>query len=156
MPPSWPGNRRRCRTPAIQYSDFAVWQRQLLEGELGSRQREYWTRQLEGSPPLLGLPIDHPRPTMQTFAGALHVSTVDAAVAGAMRGLCRQYGATLFMTLLAAFKVLLHRYTGQTDILVGTPVANRSRVETEGLIGLLRQHARPENGPVGRADLPRR
>jgi amino acid adenylation domain-containing protein len=121
----------------IQYADFAVWQRQVLEGELGARQRAYWMRQLAGSPPLLGLPIDRPRPATQTFVGALHVSAVPADIAGGVRALGRRRGATLFMTLLAAFEVLLHRYTGQTDILVGTPVANRSRIETEGLIGFL-------------------
>ena len=119
----------------IQYADFAYWQREWLQGEVLQRQLDYWKKQLDGSPPLLELPEDHPRPAVQTFRGGHQSLQLPKAVGSALGALCRQEGATLFMTLLAAFKVLLHCYTRQDDLIVGTPVANRNRLEIEGLIG---------------------
>jgi len=120
----------------IQYADFAVWQRQWLQGEVLTTQLSYWRQQLSGVPALLELPIDHPRPAIQTFQGAQHRFVLSQELADGLKALSRRKGVTLFMTLLAAFKVLLFRYTGQTDMVVGSPIANRNRSEMEGLIGL--------------------
>ena len=119
----------------IQYADFAHWQRQWLRDERLQSQLDYWQQQLGGNLPVLELPTDHPRPVLQTFQGARQSFAIPKWLAGALRTLAQQEGNTLFMVLLAAFQTLLHRYTGQDDILVGTPVANRTRLETEGLIG---------------------
>ncbi len=119
----------------IQYSDFAHWQRSWLTGDPLAAQLAYWTEQLNDLPTLLKLPTDRPRPAMQSYNGAVHEFTVAAPQTAALRHLSRQENVTLFMTLLAAWQILLYRYTGQTKIAVGTPVANRNRVETEGLIG---------------------
>ena len=131
----------------IQYADFAHWQRQQLEGESLEAELEYWQRQLEGAPSVLELPTDRPRPAIQTHKGALHSFELDESLTGALKSLSRQQGSTLFMTLLSAFNVLLRRYTGQEDILVGTPIANRNHIDTERLIGLF------VNTLVIRADL---
>ena len=120
----------------IQYGDFAHWQRQWLQGDTLQSQLEYWTQQLGGELPDLELPIDRPRPPMQTFNGAQLELVLDSALTEQLKQLGRQEGATLFMTLLAGFNLLLHRYTGQDDIVVGSPIANRNQIETEGLIGL--------------------
>jgi aspartate racemase len=120
---------------AIQYADFARWQRQWLTGEALERRLQYWVRQLRGSPPVLELPTDHARRAIQRFRGGRHLSTLSGQLADGIRALCRREGVTLFMGLLTAFKALLHRYTGQSDILVGVPVANRGRMEIEPLIG---------------------
>src|SRR6185436_11734969 len=96
---------------------------------------DYWKGQLAGAPPLLELPTDRPRPPAQTFAGAHTSIQCTPALTDALKALSKREGTTLFMLLLAAFKLLLHRYTGQADIVVGTPVAGRDRVELEGLIG---------------------
>lgn len=119
----------------IQYADFAHWQRQWLQGEVLETQLAYWKAQLVGAPPLLEVPTDHPRPAVQTFRGAHQSVVLPATLTEGFKVLSRQEGATLFMTLLAAFKVLLFRYTSQDDLIVGTPVANRNRLEIEGLIG---------------------
>ncbi|NJN95981.1 MAG: non-ribosomal peptide synthetase, partial [Anaerolineales bacterium] len=119
----------------LQYADFAAWQQQWLQGHVLTRQLDYWTRQLAGAPPVLELPTDHPRPPVQNFEGARYVFTLPAPVAGGVTALSQQAGATPFMTLLAAFKVLLYHYTHQDDLVVGTPIANRTRTEIEGLIG---------------------
>ncbi|PYV39080.1 MAG: non-ribosomal peptide synthetase, partial [Acidobacteria bacterium] len=119
----------------IQYADFASWQRQWLQGEVLESQLSYWKQQLNGAPHLLELPTDRPRPAAQSYRGGQQSFLLSEALSGALKELSRQEGVTLFMTLLAAFKVLLHRYTGQDDIVVGSPIASRSRVETEGLIG---------------------
>ena len=119
----------------IQYADFAVWQRQWLQGEALATQLSYWRQQLTGAPALLELPTDHPRPAVQTFRGARHHFMLSEELADALKALSRRKGITLFMTLLAAFNVLLSRYTGQTDIVVGSPSANRNRSGIEGLIG---------------------
>jgi len=118
----------------VQYADFAIWQRGWLQdGEL-ERQLGYWRRQLSGIPKL-DLPADRPRPSMPTFRGSFYPVLVPANVATSLKRLSGDHEATLFMTLLAAFQTLLHRYTGQDDIAIGCPVANRNRSEIEGMIG---------------------
>ncbi|HLA75266.1 MAG TPA: amino acid adenylation domain-containing protein, partial [Gammaproteobacteria bacterium] len=119
----------------IQYADYAYWQREWLQSGLQAQQMAYWKERLGGALPVLELPADYPRPAQQTFNGALVSRVLPDALSQALLHLGQREGATLFMTLLAAFKALLHRYTGQHDIIVGTPIANRSRIETEGLIG---------------------
>ncbi|MEG4227993.1 amino acid adenylation domain-containing protein [Microcoleus sp. N9_B2] len=127
----------------IQYADFAIWQREWLAGDsvgdsFASRlqtQLNYWKKQLSGAPPLLELPADRPRPPVQTYRGAKESLLIPKTLTAALKKLSRQENATLFMTLLAAFKTLLYRYTGQADIPVGSPIANRNRAEIQGLIG---------------------
>ncbi len=119
----------------IQYADFARWQRQYLAGDVLEQHLSYWRKQLEGAPAVLELPADRPRPAVQTFRGAWASFVVERGVVDKLIQLGRREGATLFMVLLAAFKTLLHRYTGQEDLVVGTPIANRNRVDIEGLIG---------------------
>jgi amino acid adenylation domain-containing protein/non-ribosomal peptide synthase protein (TIGR01720 family) len=118
----------------IQYVDYALWQRDWLADGRLARQMEYWRRQLAGLP-LLELPADHPRPAEATFRGARRPFAVPAPVAERLRALCRQEDATLFMVLLGAFQTLLHRYSGQDDVVVGMPVAGRDRPELADLIG---------------------
>ena len=119
----------------IQYADFAVWQRQWLQGEILETQLAYWKGQLAYAPPTLELSTDYAPPPVQTFRGGTHSFELSQTLTEALKALSRQEGVTLFMTLLAAFQLLLYRYTGQDDILVGSPVAGRNRTETEGLIG---------------------
>ncbi|RKH11041.1 amino acid adenylation domain-containing protein [Corallococcus sp. CA053C] len=119
----------------IQYADFAVWQRQWLSGPVLEEQLRYWKQQLEGAPAVLELPTDRPRPPVQVFRGGLHSFSLPGTLVAPLKALCEREQVTLFMTLLAAFKTLLHRYTGQEDLIVGTPIANRTRPELEGLIG---------------------
>ncbi len=125
----------------IQYADYAAWQRQWLQGEGdhgGSPLQQhlgYWKRQLLDAPTSLALPLDYPRPTVQTSIGARHYLDLPLPLAERLKQLGRQEGASLFMTLLAAFAALLYRYTGQADLLIGSPVANRNRAELEPLIG---------------------
>ncbi len=120
---------------AIQYADFAYWQQQWLQGEMLDKQLSYWKKQLANTPAELKLPTDHPRPAVQTFRGARQSMFVPAEVSGKLHDLSWQEGATLFMTLLAAFQVLLSRYTGQKDIVVGSDIANRNISAIEPLIG---------------------
>jgi amino acid adenylation domain-containing protein len=119
----------------IQYADFAIWQRQWLQGDVLQSQLNYWQNQLADAPALLSLPTDRPRPAVQSFVGAYQEFSLSPALSQALTELSRKQGVTLFMTLLAAFDALLYRYTGSSDILVGTPIANRNRGEIEGLIG---------------------
>ncbi|MBW4630463.1 MAG: amino acid adenylation domain-containing protein [Iphinoe sp. HA4291-MV1] len=119
----------------IQYADFAVWQRQWLSGSVLQTQLTYWQQQLADAPALLSLPTDRPRPSVQTFTGGHLSFEVSCELTAALTQLSQQQGCTLFMTLLAAFDVLLCRYTNTSDILVGTPIANRNQSEIEGLIG---------------------
>jgi amino acid adenylation domain-containing protein/FkbM family methyltransferase len=119
----------------IQYADFAVWQREWLQGEVLEGQLSYWREQLQGAPAVLELPTDRPRPPVQTFRGAHERFELEAGLTDALRALSRREGVTLFMTLLAAWQALLARYSGQADVVVGADVANRNRAETEGLIG---------------------
>jgi non-ribosomal peptide synthetase component F len=130
----------RGRTPVLpalplQYADFAVWQRQWVQGEDIAKQLAYWKKQLAGVPTLLRLPTDHPRPAQQTYYGSRLAFPISPSLTAALQRLSQQEGATLYMTLLAAFQVLLSRYTGQEDVVVGSPVAGRVRPELEGLIG---------------------
>jgi amino acid adenylation domain-containing protein len=119
----------------IQYADFALWQKQWLQGDVLQSQLNYWQNQLTAAPPLLSLPTDHPRPAVQSFVGTQQEFSLSPKLSQALTELSHQQGVTLFMTLLAAFDALLYRYTGSGDILVGTPIANRNRSEIEGLIG---------------------
>jgi len=119
----------------VQYADFAVWQREWLQGEVLQEQLAYWKKQLDGSPAALELPTDRPRPPVMSFRGAALSYQYSAELSKALTNLSRREGVTLYLVLLAAFKVLLHRYTGQEDLSVGTPIANRNRIETEPLIG---------------------
>ncbi len=119
----------------IQYADYSVWQRQHLQGEPLQAQLAFWQRHLTDAPPLLELPTDHPRPNKQSFRGTKHDFVIPASLLEALQTLSRQEGVSLFMMLQAAFLTLLYRYTGQEDLLVGTPVDGRTRPEIEGLIG---------------------
>jgi amino acid adenylation domain-containing protein len=121
---------------AVQVADVALWQRAWLSGEVLAAQLAYWTEQLRGAPAALELPTDRPRPVAQSYQGATHSFTLPRTLSAALAALSRGEGVTLFMTLLAAFQVLLYRYSGQDDVVVGTAIAGRTRVETEGLIGL--------------------
>ncbi len=119
----------------IQYADFAVWQRQQLQGEVLAEQIQYWKTQLAGAPAVLNLPTDRPRPPVQTMRGAVYHFQLPKPLLARLERLSQQEGVTLFMTLLAAFQVLLGRYSGQEDIVVGSPIANRNCTEVESLIG---------------------
>nr|NCR85419.1 amino acid adenylation domain-containing protein [Microcystis aeruginosa K13-05] len=119
----------------IQYADFAIWQREYLRGEIRENQLNYWQKQLAAAPALLHLPTDYPRPLQQSFQGDRIKCNLSPELSQGLNKLSREKGVTLFMTLLTAFQTLLYRYTGQTDILVGTPIANRTRSELAGLIG---------------------
>ncbi|HEX3126991.1 MAG TPA: amino acid adenylation domain-containing protein [Thermoanaerobaculia bacterium] len=118
----------------VQYADFAVWQREWLQGEVLERQLDYWREKLEGVP-MLELPIDHPRPAAQRFRGAVETLALPSDRAEGLARLARRHDATLFMVVLAALQALLARHTGQDDVVVGTPIAGRNRVEVEPLIG---------------------
>lgn len=119
----------------IQYADFAVWQRRWLSGEILERHTAYWKEQLSNSPPVLGLPTDLPRPAVPTIEGSSVLCEISKELTEALKDLSRQEGVSLYMTLLAAFKILLARYTGQDEVVVGTPIANRNWIEIENLIG---------------------
>lgn len=119
----------------IQYADYAVWQRTLLSGEVLERQLAYWRARLDGAPPLLELPTDHPRPAVQTTHGAHERIRFSVELSERLRVLARHEGATLYMTYLSAFQVLLSKYAGSEDVVVGSPIAGRTLHETEGLIG---------------------
>lgn len=118
----------------VQYADFSQWQREYLQGETLSKQLDYWRSQLE-QVPVLELPTDHPRPPVQSNHGSHYTFKIDTALVSGLRKIGQNSGATLFMTLLAAYQVLLSRYSSQTDICVGSPIANRNRIEIEALIG---------------------
>src|SRR5262245_10443990 len=131
------GRRPELAPLPIQYADYSVWQRQWLEeGGVLKRQLAYWQEKLAGVPESLDMATDYPRPSMQSFSGATEVFALDGRLSTELKRLAEEQGGTLYMVLLAAFKTLLHRYTGQTDICVGSPIANRQYGETEGLIGM--------------------
>ncbi|MFL6192597.1 MAG: amino acid adenylation domain-containing protein, partial [Thermoanaerobaculia bacterium] len=121
--------------PQVQYADFAVWQRSWLQGEVLEHGISFWRRPLADLPPLLELPTDRPRPAVRSDRGAIRPLSLPAGLTRRAEALARREGVTLFMLLLAAFQALLARYSGQDDLAVGTPIAGRNRVETEGLIG---------------------
>jgi amino acid adenylation domain-containing protein len=132
---------------SIQYADFAAWQRKWLEGEVLERQLEYWKRQLRGAPETLRLPLARPRPAAQTYPGRIECFQVPLALTRQLQAVSQETGATMFMTLLAAFACLLGHYSGQEDIVIGSPIAGRNRKEIEPLIGFF------VNSLVLRADL---
>nr|WP_282440273.1 non-ribosomal peptide synthetase [Brasilonema sp. UFV-L1] len=119
----------------IQYADFAVWQRQRLSESVQETQLNYWLSQLDGAPQLLQLPTDRPRPSVQTYQGTAQSFTINTDLTQKLQTLSQESGTTLFMTLLAAFATLLYRYSNESDILIGSPIANRNPSETESLIG---------------------
>jgi len=120
---------------AIQYADYAYWQREWLSGETLSEQLQYWREQLAGAPLLPQLPTDRVRPAVQTFRGALVHEEWSGELSQQLKRLSQQEGVTLFMTLLAGFQLLLSRWSGQDEVVVGAPIAGRTQLETEGLIG---------------------
>lgn len=119
----------------IQYADFAQWQREWLQGERLESQLAYWRKQLEGNPPEMDLLLDKPRPIMQSLHSSQASLRLPARLSQAIRKLSQEENATLFMTMLAAFKLLLHRFTGLEDIVIGSPIAGRNRTELENLMG---------------------
>jgi amino acid adenylation domain-containing protein/natural product biosynthesis luciferase-like monooxygenase protein len=119
----------------LQYADYAAWQTQSLTDESLKPALEYWKQQLVGAPALISLPADHPRPTVQSYRGDALEFSIPASTVARLHELSRRHGCTLFMVLTAAFSVLLSKYSGQSDICIGTPIANRGRAELEGLIG---------------------
>ncbi|HST57554.1 MAG TPA: condensation domain-containing protein, partial [Longimicrobium sp.] len=119
----------------VQYADYAMWQREQLEGEVLDRQLAYWREHLSGAPELLELPTDHPRPPVQTYRGASVPVNFSSELLERLQTLGRSEGTTLYMTLLGAFQVLLSRYSGSEDVVVGSPIAGRTRGEVDGLIG---------------------
>jgi amino acid adenylation domain-containing protein len=119
----------------IQYADYAVWQRRWMDGEVLGKQAEYWARALAGAPDLLQLPADHARPEQQSYSGAATRLVLDEKLTAGLRGLSRKHSTTMYMTVLAGWAALLVRLSGQDEVVIGTPVANRNRVELEGLIG---------------------
>jgi len=119
----------------IQYGDYALWQRRWMEAGEKTRQLDYWRQLLGGTQPVLALPLDRPRPAQQSFLGARQDIQLDPGLVTGLKALAQREGVTLFMLLLASFQLFLYRYSGQRDIRVGVPIANRNRVETEALIG---------------------
>ncbi|WP_256737341.1 condensation domain-containing protein, partial [Pseudomonas tolaasii] len=120
----------------IQYGDFAVWQRLWLSGEVLQRQSRFWQQALAGAPALLTLPTDRPRPAQQDYAGSSVEVRLDERLTAGLKALSQRHGTTLYVTLMTAWASLLARLSGQQDVVIGSPVANRSRAEVEGLIGL--------------------
>jgi amino acid adenylation domain-containing protein/FkbM family methyltransferase len=120
----------------VQYADYAVWQRNWMEGDVLRKQAEYWEKTLAGAPALLELPTDHPRPLEQDYSGGRIAVVLNQELTRGLKELSKKHGTTLYMTLLAGWAALLSRLSGQEDVVIGTPVANRGQVETEGLIGL--------------------
>jgi amino acid adenylation domain-containing protein/non-ribosomal peptide synthase protein (TIGR01720 family) len=130
------GREPRLLELPIQYADYAVWQRERLQGEVLEAQLAYWRKQLGDAVPPIELPTDRPRPATATFRGGRQDFGLLPLLGGALKGLGREAGCTAFMVLLAGFETLLHRYTGQDDLPVGSPIAGRTRRETEPLLGL--------------------
>ncbi|HEY0725594.1 MAG TPA: condensation domain-containing protein, partial [Pyrinomonadaceae bacterium] len=129
------GERAALAELEVQYADYAVWQREYLQGEVLEQQLSYWREQLAGAAPVLELPTDRPRPQFQTFNGSVLTFDLPVELSNKLMALSRHEGATLFMTLFSAFAMVLQRQTGQEDIVVGTSIANRNRQETEHLLG---------------------
>ena len=121
---------------SLQYADYADWQQRWLHGQVLEDELRYWRQHLAGAPSMIELPTDRPRPVVQGFQGARHYLKLPAPLSAQLKKLAQQRGVTFFMLLLAAFKILLHRYSRQTDIVVGSPIANRNRAEVEQIFGL--------------------
>jgi amino acid adenylation domain-containing protein len=121
---------------ALQYGDYAAWQRETLQGEALEKHLAYWKDRLAGVPEELALPLDHPRPASPSGQGAVHPFTLPKSLSAALHTLSQQEGVTLFTTLLAAFATLLHRYSGQDDLVIGTPASGRARPELQQLLGV--------------------
>jgi hypothetical protein len=138
----------------VQYADYAVWQREWLQGDVLEQQLGYWKQAL-AELPALDLPTDRPRPAIASFRGGRVIFEIDAGLTGRLKEVGRAERATLFMTLLAAFQVLLYRYSGQEDIAVGAPIAGTCAPRTRRADRVLRQHAGAARRLVGRADLQR-
>ena len=119
----------------IQYADYAAWQKEFMEGDLYKKELEYWKNELKGIPPVLDLPTDKPRPSIQTFNGAKYKFSLPLELINELKGLSRTQNLTLFMTMLAVFQTLLHKYSAQKDVVVGTPIAGRTNAKLENLIG---------------------
>ncbi|UCH96115.1 MAG: amino acid adenylation domain-containing protein, partial [Candidatus Aminicenantes bacterium] len=130
------GNPSPLQELPVQYTDYVHWHHEWMKGKLFESQLVYWKKQLADAPPLLELPTDHPRPNLPTGKGSLEPFSITRQRFQALNDLARQENVTLFMVLLAAYNTLLYRYSGQEDILIGTPIAGRQRVELENLIGL--------------------
>jgi len=131
---------KECREPAlspldVQYVDFSHWQRNWLQGEVLAKELSFWVSALDKAPPFLALPADYLRPKMQSFNGAVERLFLSGVSSSSVRAACRERGVTPFMMLLAAFNVLLYRYSNSTDIIVGSPSSGRNRTELEGIIG---------------------
>ncbi len=138
----------------VQFAEFATWQHQWMQGEVSDRQLAYWKKKFQTLPPVLELPIKGARPSQQTFRGTSLRPEIPVELCNQLRALSRQEGSTLFMTMLAVFIAMLHRYTGETDVAVGTFFANRRAVESEGLIGMILNNvvirAALDTNPTGR------
>ncbi|MEH2370145.1 condensation domain-containing protein, partial [Nostoc sp.] len=134
----------------IQYTDYAAWQRSWLQGDILETQENYWFQQLSDAPSLLELPTDHPRPALQSYRGGHEEYSLSIELTHKLKAISQQQGVTLFMTLLAAFSILLSRYSRQEDLCIGSPIANRTHSHSEGLIGffvntlVLRSQIKPE------------
>jgi len=120
----------------VRYTDYVYWQHECMEGKLIGSQLDYWKKKLAGAPPILALPTDHPRPHIPSGGGSLEPFSFSRQMYEALKNLAKQEDVTFFMLIMAAYSTLLYRYAGQEDILVGTPLAGRNRVELESLIGL--------------------
>ncbi|MFD2672224.1 condensation domain-containing protein, partial [Marinicrinis sediminis] len=120
----------------IQYKDYAVWQEQQRASGQDAEQEAYWLKQFAGELPVLNLPTDHPRPAVQSFAGDSFEIGMDAELTNALQALARETGTTLYMVMLAAYQVLLYKYTGQEDMIVGSPAAGRKHADTSRIIGM--------------------
>ncbi|MFM6012960.1 MAG: condensation domain-containing protein, partial [Dolichospermum sp.] len=129
------GNKSPLPDLQIQYADYAIWQKQKFTSQIREKQLNYWQQQLTDIPPLLELPTDKPRPPIQSFSGGIWEFSINSNLSQKIRTLTQQSDATLFMTMLAAFVILLYRYSGQDDILIGSPMAGRNRQEIQSLIG---------------------
>ncbi|KQU89317.1 non-ribosomal peptide synthetase [Variovorax sp. Root318D1] len=130
------GETKRLPAPRIQYADYALWQRDWLAAGEGERQLAWWRAHLGDTHAVLDLRTDHPRRAQAGYSAARHAFELPASLLGKLRGMADTQGATLFMVLLAGFQSLLHRYTGQEDIRIGAPIANRNRMEVEGVVGM--------------------
>ena len=131
------GTGRDLPTPSLEFSDYVAWQEEWLGGAIGERQWHFWRDQLTGAPPHFDLPTDRPRPSVKTYGGATHQFHLGLEGSERLRAFCRARGMTLYTALLAAFQILLHRISGQGDVLVGSPMAGRTRQEFADLVGYL-------------------